>query len=78
MFSRTLRTLALAAAVTGPLAAGAAHAEQDRVPPGATAVGAFAGPATRTPLARGPVTEAAAAQNFLLLSGATGNLGQPS
>jgi len=76
MFAKTLRTLALAAAVMAPLAAGTAQAEQQTVPPGATAVGAYVGPASRTPLAGNAPTNATSAQIFLELSGATGGLGQ--
>ncbi|WP_338665559.1 hypothetical protein VQH23_10345 [Pararoseomonas sp. SCSIO 73927] len=66
-----LRNLALAAAlIGGALASAPAFADQDRVPEGATASGAWvSAPNSRTPLA-------GAGQSFLERTGATGGAGQ--
>ncbi|MBP0494328.1 hypothetical protein [Roseomonas indoligenes] len=68
------RTLALAAALIGSLAA-PAFADQDRVPEGATASRRWTAAESRTPLAS---PAANPQQNFLALSGATGGFGQHS
>ncbi|MCR0984975.1 hypothetical protein [Roseomonas populi] len=67
----SLRTLALAAALIGSVAV-PAFADQDRVPEGATASGAWTQTASRTPLA-GSIADAQ--QTFLERSGATGGDG---
>ncbi|WP_338661204.1 hypothetical protein VQH23_13245 [Pararoseomonas sp. SCSIO 73927] len=64
-----LRTLALAAALIGSVAA-PAFADQDRVPEGTTASGRWVAAESRTPLAGN------AAGNLLEQSGATGGAGQ--
>jgi hypothetical protein len=69
-----IRTLALAAALIGSIAA-PAFADQDRVPEGATASGAWTQSGSRTPLA-GNV--AGAGDTLLERSGATGGGGQHS
>ncbi len=65
-----LRTLALAAALIGSITA-PAFADQDRVPEGATASGAYVGSASRTMLGY-------AGGDLLSQSGATGGGGQHS
>ncbi|MBP0493945.1 hypothetical protein [Roseomonas indoligenes] len=66
-----LRTIALAAALIGSLAA-PAFADQERVPAGATASSAWTQSGNRTPLAGG------SGQTMLEMSGATGGGGQHS
>ncbi|WP_338665794.1 hypothetical protein VQH23_11570 [Pararoseomonas sp. SCSIO 73927] len=76
MFSRTIRTLALAAALVGPVMAGAAHAETGAPAFGAPSLYKSWNPAdaARTPLASPEVNSPA--QSMLQESGATGGGGQ--
>jgi hypothetical protein len=69
--SKTLRTLALAAALMSPIAAGTAFADGEYVA-GPTAVGSWTQADSRTPLA------GHSAQTVLEQSGATGGGGQHS
>ncbi|MCR0983248.1 hypothetical protein [Roseomonas populi] len=75
MFSKTLRTLALAAALVSPVVAGAARAETGAPMFGPSAYKTWnSTDAARTPLASPAANNPA--QEFLLDSGATGGGGQ--
>jgi hypothetical protein len=74
--SKTLRTLALAAALMSPILAGTAFAEGHYVA-GPTAVGSWTQADSRTPLASNSATQGSN-QTSLEKSGATGGGGQHS
>jgi len=73
---KSLRTLALAAALLG--AAAAPSLAEGNAVPGPTAVGAWPSTGSRTPLAGRGAVQMTPQQRFLELSGATGGGGQHS